>query len=621
MFSLPISFSVFWCASICSFFILFERNARFSLFERENPHKYKYFKSMNLLKLKTLIAAGETVISIVAPVQERLTIFKLLHSYLVPQLKLPIYLWNLGQGQQFKSVNYNEHDERVVIRESFEFGECDQSTPGQRAIAALKFIRELTHTGIFVLENYETCMTGIDGDELKSLLINTYSELTETESEKVLILLVTDEMELPATLSGLINTLELPLPTSDEIAELISAYLPTLTGEKVDLQEVAALTTAAAGLTKEDIKVGLRLAIANERVLCTHRVKSDAYGGLRHRSFASASEAQIAAQTDIVQETDIVRSHWSANVVRSLLNYKINRFASFNLNFIPEPPVYDFGGLDNLRQFIQDAKRDFAPSARAANIPLPKGCLLVGPPGTGKTLAANVSARELGFPLVSVDTGAVATGGATYLKRLLTRVEACAPVLLYFDELDKLFTVNTISGEDSSNKQILGTLLTWLQDKRSAVFVVATLNRLDALPPELTRVGRFDEIFYVGFPTAIERKQIVTLHASRFDERYHCPDSPLSESQWRILLGKTVNCTGAELARMVEKAARKLFHQSLPIQIGLQELLVERETIVPLYVRDTDRILAIENRARYVAQPAAKEDTSIYAPPITTFWG
>ncbi|KAB8313901.1 AAA family ATPase [Tolypothrix campylonemoides VB511288] len=552
---------------------------------------------MNLQELKTLIAADERVISVVAPVRERLTILSLLHKELTPQLKLPMYLWNLGQGQQFKSVNFNEDDEHVVIKEGFEFGECNQSTPGQRALAALKFVRELTHTGIFVLENLPACMGGIDGDELKSLLINTYSELTATESSKVLILLVTDEIELPSTLNGLIETLELPLPTSDEIAELILSYLPTLTGKLLDTQEVAALTTAAAGLTKEDIKAGLRQAIAKR------------YG-----------EAPNATQSDPLQKTDIVRSR-SVRLAQSLLNYKINRFASFNLNFVPEPNVYDFGGLDNLRQFIQDAKRDFAPEARAANIPLPKGCLLVGPPGTGKTLAANVSARELGFPLVSVDTGAVAAGGATYLKRLLTHVEACAPVLLYFDELDKLFTANTISGEDSGSKQILGTLLTWLQDKQSPVFVVATLNRLDALPPELTRVGRFDEIFYVGFPTAIERKQIVTLHASRFDERYHYPDSPLSESQWRILLGKTVNCTGAELARMVEKAARKLFHQSLPIQIGLHELLAEREAMVPLYVRDTDRILAIENRARYVAQPASREDTSIYAPPISTFWG
>ncbi|MDF5724431.1 MAG: AAA family ATPase [Rhizonema sp. PD37] len=567
---------------------------------------------MNLQELKTLIAAGETVISVVAPVRERLTILSLLHKELTLQLKLPMYLWDLGQGQRFKSVNYNEHDERVVIEEGFEFGECNQSTPGQRMIAALKFFREVTHAGIFVLENLPACMRGIDGDELKSLLINTYSELTANESSKVLILLVTDEIELPSTLSGLIETLELPLPTSDEIAELILSYLPTLTGKLLETQEVAAFTTAAAGLTKEDIKAGLRQAIA-KRVNCVP------FRGSKLR-VASAPEALNAAQSDQEPETDIVRSR-SLHLAQSLLNYKINRFASFNLNFVPEPNVYDFGGLDNLRQFIQDAKRDFAPEARAANIPLPKGCLLVGPPGTGKTLAANVSARELGFPLVSVDTGAVAGGGATYLKRLLTRVEACAPILLYFDELDKLFTANTISGEESGSQQILGTLLTWLQDKRSAVFVVATLNRLDALPPELTRVGRFDEIFYVGFPTAIERKQIITLHASRFDERYHCVNSPLSEAQWRILLGKTVNCTGAELARMVEKAARKLFHQSLPIQIGLHELLVEREAMVPLYIRDTDRILAIENRARYVAQPAAIEDTSIYAPPITTFWG
>jgi SpoVK/Ycf46/Vps4 family AAA+-type ATPase len=123
---------------------------------------------------------------------------------------------------------------------------------------------------------------------------------------------------------------------------------------------------------------------------------------------------------------------------------------------------------------------------------------------------------------------------------------------------DKLFAASNESGEDISSRQILGTLLTWLQDKTSMVFVVATLNRLDALPPELTRVGRFDEIFYVGFPQAIERKQILMLHLTRFDERYK-HDDVLTEKEWRIILNQTVNCTGAELARMVEKAARALF--------------------------------------------------------------
>jgi SpoVK/Ycf46/Vps4 family AAA+-type ATPase len=192
--------------------------------------------------------------------------------------------------------------------------------------------------------------------------------------------------------------------------------------------------------------------------------------------------------------------------------------------------------------------------------------------------------------------------------------------VLYFDEFDKLFAASSESGEDSNSRQILGTLLTWLQEKTSATFVVATLNRLDALPPELTRVGRFDEIFYVGFPQAIERKEILMMHLARFDEHYRNND-PLTEKEWRIILNKTLNCTGAELAQMVEKAARALFHQGREMRIGLLELLEQREMMVPLYTRDTDRILAIENRAKYICQPASSLDISEFAPVVTSFWG
>ena len=111
------------------------------------------------------------------------------------------------------------------------------------------------------------------------------------------------------------------------------------------------------------------------------------------------------------------------------------------------------------------------------------------------------------------------------------------------------------------------------------------------------------------------------MHLARFDPRYRGGADPLTESEWRILLGKTLNCTGAELSRMVEKAARRLFHCGKEIRINLPELLLEREAMVPLYVRDTDRILKIENLAKYVAQPSASPDASLYAPPITTFWG
>jgi SpoVK/Ycf46/Vps4 family AAA+-type ATPase len=222
--------------------------------------------------------------------------------------------------------------------------------------------------------------------------------------------------------------------------------------------------------------------------------------------------------------------------------------------------------------------------------------------------------------MISVDTGAIASGGASYLRRLIDRIEASAPAVVYFDELDKLFP-DAGQPADVQQRQVLGLLLTWLQDKVSQTFVMATLNRLDSLPPELTRLGRFDEIFYVGFPQNGERKDILHLHLARFDERYQQGNSPMSEKDWRVIINQTVNFTGAELSTMVEKAARRLFHQGKDIQINLEELLAIRQEIIPLFVRDTDRILRIENIAKGVATPCSSPDSSIYAPPLTTLWG
>lgn len=224
--------------------------------------------------------------------------------------------------------------------------------------------------------------------------------------------------------------------------------------------------------------------------------------------------------------------------------------------------------------------------AQSLGLPLPKGWLMVGPPGTGKTFAAGVCARQLKIPLVIVDVGAMVAGGIVYVEELLRRVEALGRSVLYFDEFDKLFSAKSgdMTGEAATSIQILGKLLTWLQDKTSETFVIATLNRLAALPPELTRKGRFDDIFYVGFPQAIERKQIIELHAARFDRRYK-NSSPLSEKEWKILLNRTLNFVGAELAGMVEAAAtrksEKVFNllAQLPVNSSPQ-LLRELESSV-----------------------------------------
>lgn len=538
---------------------------------------------------KDLALLLETVkiVSIQSPLIERLATLNWIEQQLATPKNLPVYVWNLGQ-EEFKEYNPtgNKYHKFDPIRD-----DC--------LSRVVDFLIDYQEPGVFVVENIQSLINVTNSSDTRfsdralritSKLTNLfYSWETDKPSKKYVILLSTDGSELPPHLQPLIPTIWKPLPSTEEIMLIIEEILASTVNSKFNLDK-SSLILAASGLTQEEIKTGLRLGL---------------------------------------------QQSFDTSAIDFLLSYKINRLRSLKLDFIPRPNISDFGGLDLLKTAISKIKNKFTPSARKCNLALPKGCLLVGPPGTGKTRAAKACAAQLGFPLVSVDVGAIVAGGLKLLRELLQRVDALAPCVVHFDEFDKLFAASSNSGEDISNRQILGTMLTWLQEKTSATYVVATLNRLSTLPPELTRAGRFDRIFYVGFPQAIERKEIIQLHAARFDKRYLVGDGPLNESEWRILLNKTVNCTGAELEQMVCRAADKIFDaaleeiknknnkqlDSISIQIGLKELLEERERIFPLYVRDTDRVLAIENQSRYVSEPSSSPDTSEYAPPLTTYWG
>ncbi|MGH2413074.1 MAG: ATP-binding protein, partial [Microcystaceae cyanobacterium] len=328
------------------------------------------------------------------------------------------------------------------------------------------------------------------------------------------------------------------------------------------------------------------------------------------------------SQEEIRLGTQLINSGCQETIREQLILYKTQQLKNLGLEFMVAPEIPTFGGLDNVKQAIEQVALDYTQKARLHKIPLPKGWLLVGPPGTGKTFAAKVCATKLGFPLISVGVDLVKSKGSVYLKQLLLRIESASPAVCYFDEFDKFFDPDTASTGSGQSKEVLGVLLTWLQEKQTQTFVIATLNRLDALPPELTRAGRFDRIFYVGFPQAIERKEILQLHASRFDSRYREEDGPLTQREWRILLARTQNFTGAELSSVVEKAAKTKFYSEVEqIALDLEALLQARAQITPLFIRDTERILAMENRARFVSEPASSTDTSIFAPPDVDLWG
>jgi ATP-dependent 26S proteasome regulatory subunit len=311
---------------------------------------------------------------------------------------------------------------------------------------------------------------------------------------------------LPKHLRSLIPHEELPLPSKAAVKLILSEFM--LTSDR--------LSTIAAGLGAEELRIGLRLAL---------------------------------------EDTDQMFIDY-VSIEQSLLKYKIAKLKELGLEFLGEPDISEFGGLDRLKEAVIETVHDFSPQAQELGIARPKGMMFVGPPGTGKTHTAKCIAGQLRWPLISVGIDAIKAGGADLLKILLNRIEATAPCVVYFDELDKFFS-------SASDAQILGVLLTWLQEKMSETFVIATLNRLEKLPPELTRAGRFDRLFWIGFPNENERYEIIKLYANKYDQEYKSTYGRLDRSEWLSILKATDKFTGAELKSLVDRAAKIEFYNRI----------------------------------------------------------
>ena len=175
----------------------------------------------------------------------------------------------------------------------------------------------------------------------------------------------------------------------------------------------------------------------------------------------------------------------------------------------------DVGGLERLKTWLKHRKPAFDGSA--PELESPKGLLLLGVQGCGKSLAARAAAGVFQVPLLRLDFAAVYNKwhgeSERNLRDTLRTAELMAPCVLWIDEIEK--GVATGDGDSGTSRRALGTFLTWLAEKKSASFVVATANDISALPPELVRKGRFDEIFFVDLPDAEVRGEILDIHTQR----------------------------------------------------------------------------------------------------------
>ncbi|MCB1080082.1 MAG: AAA family ATPase, partial [Verrucomicrobiae bacterium] len=174
----------------------------------------------------------------------------------------------------------------------------------------------------------------------------------------------------------------------------------------------------------------------------------------------------------------------------------------------------DVGGLDLLKEWLQRRAGAFSKSARDYGLPVPKGLLIVGIPGTGKSLTAKATAGAFDLPLLRLDMGRVFGGivgqSEANLRAVIQTAEAIAPCVLWIDEIEKGMSGSKSSGssDGGTSARVFGSFLSWMQEKDKPVFVVATANDVSQLPPEFIRKGRFDEMFFVDLPDALERARI-----------------------------------------------------------------------------------------------------------------
>ncbi|MBZ0272411.1 AAA family ATPase [bacterium] len=256
------------------------------------------------------------------------------------------------------------------------------------------------------------------------------------------------------------------------------------------------------------------------------------------------------------------------------------------LDFIrPRDDLSQVGGLDRFKQWCRVRERGFSREARDFGLPIPKGILLTGISGCGKSLAITALAKDWNLPLLRLDMGrifsGIAGGPEESLRRAILTAEAVSPCILWVDEIEMGVSVFSDSVESGSTSRIFASFLTWMQEKTQPVFIAATANDIDRLPPEFIRKGRFDEVFFVDLPEEDERAEIFRIHLKK---RKQDPTRTSIEN----LARSTKGFTGAEIEQILISALYECFAENR--SLDLMDIYRNIDRTVPLSITMKEQI-------------------------------
>lgn len=374
----------------------------------------------------------------------------------------------------------------------------------------------------------------------ESIIVRALRNLSyELQFTKKTILILTPVASLPVELREDVLQIELPLPTYDEIEKQLDSIIATTSQHRPPTPQLKEkLVESTLGLSLENIKTLFA------QIIITHNVIDE-----------RAIEVVLQEKRNIIKKGEILEFF----PVRESLN--------------------DIGGLDNLKNWLRKRSKVFSRKAKDYGLPSPKGILIIGIQGTGKSLAAKATAGLWKLPLLRMDLGKVFGSllgeSEENLRNAIRLAETISPCILWIDELEKAFAGSSGSAGDSgTTARILGTFLTWMQEKEKPVFIIATGNDITLLPPELMRKGRFDEIFFVDLPTATEREAIFKVHLEKVRP-------VIRQFDLQKLAAATDKYSGAEIEQIIFDAMFTAFddHQR---EFTEEDIIASVKEIIPI---------------------------------------
>ncbi len=399
--------------------------------------------------------------------------------------------------------------------------------------------------------------------------------------------IISPNFEISNDLQKEITLLDFPLPTKDEVRDVIRNFIDpyrNVSGVTVNVDDklLERYVDASLGLTELEIENCLSRSLVNDRKLDESDLKTI-----------------INEKKQIIRKTGILE------------------FVDTNLD------LNDVGGLQTLKKWLDLRSHCFDDKAKAFGVHPPKGVLLTGVPGCGKSLTAKCVASAWNMPLLRLDMGKIFQGlvgsSESNIRLALKTAEAVAPSILWIDEIEKGLSGSSGNGGDGgTSTRVFGTLLTWMQEKTSPVFVFATANNINGLPPELLRKGRFDEIFFVDFPSWEERKKILEIHISKLKRDLSKFDiDKLATLSGEKTFGKDVVLAGAEIEAWVGDSLIEAFSRGVngdaeaDLEMADFESTIKR--IVPMGQMRKDEFTRLRkwaNENAVSASISAKEESS-----------